>query len=137
MSGRHAMRRRPGRLIGVLGVIVAVVSFTGVRTSWADTQAPLSAEGGSFAAPIMDILQNDPAALSAISPFVPSYFDADIDQAQQDFVQGTIDYSVTEAPLTAAEAATAAKNGRSFAYVPFAASAVAIAAIVECGKGPR
>jgi ABC-type phosphate transport system substrate-binding protein len=84
---------------------------------------------------MIDLLQNDPAALSAISPFIPSYFDANIDQAQQDFVQGAIDYSVTEAPLTAAEAATAAKNGRSFAYVPFAASAVAIAAIVECGQG--
>ena len=86
------------------------------------------AEGGSFAAPIVNLLQNDSGALSAISPFVPSYFDANVDQARQDFAAGTTDYAVTELPLTAAETATAAsQNGRSFAYVPFAASPVAIA----------
>ncbi|HEY5025777.1 MAG TPA: hypothetical protein VII76_12440 [Acidimicrobiales bacterium] len=118
----------------MLSVTVAVVSVTGVHASGADTGVPLGAEGGSFAAPLMDLLQNDPAAVSAIAPFVPSYFDADVDQAQQDFAMGAIDYSVTEAPLTASEAATAAQNGRSFAYVPFAASPVAIAAIVECDQ---
>lgn len=131
---RPKVRRHAWRLIGVFTVAVAVISVTGVHASGADTGVPLGAEGGSFAAPIMDLLQNDPAAVSAIAPFVPSYFDADVDQAQQDFAMGAIDYSVTEAPLTASEAATAAQNGRSFAYVPFAASPVAIAAIVECDQ---
>jgi len=94
----------------------------------------LAAEGGSFADPIINLLQNDPAALTAISPFTPSYFDADVDQARQDFVAGATDYAVTELPLTAGEAATAAQNGRSFAYVPFAASPLAIAAVVECSQ---
>lgn len=128
-------RRKLGPLVGVLGLTVATVSFTGVHVGWADTGVPLAAEGGSFADPIMNLLQNDSGAVSAISPFVPSYFDAGVDQAQQDFATGSVDYSVSEAPLTADETATATKNGRSFAYVPFAASPVAIAAIVECGQG--
>jgi ABC-type phosphate transport system substrate-binding protein len=83
----------------------------------------------------MNLLQNDAGAVSAIAPFVPSFFDAGVDQAQQDFAKATIDYSVTEAPLTSTEAGTAAQHGRSFAYVPFAASAATIAAVVECGQG--
>ncbi len=85
-------------------------------------------------APIVNLLQNDSGALAAISPFTPSYFDADIDQALQDFAAGASDYAVSELPLTASEAATAAQNGRSFAYVPFAASPLAIAAVVECSQ---
>ncbi len=135
MRGRNPQwRPSTGRLVGVLAVTVATVSFTGVRVSWGDTGTPLAAEGGSFADPIINLLQNDPAALTAISPFTPSYFDADVDQARQDFVAGATDYAVTELPLTAGEAATAAQNGRSFAYVPFAASPLAIAAVVECSQ---
>ena len=135
MTGhKYPRRRKLGSLVGVLGLTAAMVSLGGERAGWADTGAPLAAEGGSFADPIMNLLQNEPGVVSAISPFVPSYFDAGVDQAQQDFAQGSVDYSVTEAPLTTDEAATAAKNGRSFAYVPFAASPVAIAAVVECGQ---
>ena len=135
MRGRNPQwRPSTGRLVGVLAVTVATVSFTGVRVSWGATGTPLAAEGGSFADPIINLLQNDPAALTAISPFTPSYFDADVDQARQDFVAGATDYAVTELPLTAGEAATAAQNGRSFAYVPFAASPLAIAAVVECSQ---
>ncbi len=132
---RVGRRRRTTHLIGALSASVALVSFTGVRTSWGDTGAPLQAEGGSYAAPIMNLLQGDAGAVAAIAPFVPSFFDAGVDQAQQDFAEATIDYSVTEAPLTATEVGTAAQHGRSFAYVPFAASATTIAAVVECGQG--
>ena len=39
---------------------------------------------------------------------------------------------VSERPLTSAEAATATANGRSFAYVPFAATPVALAMFAIC-----
>ena len=118
--------------MGACALVVAV-TIVAPGVSWGDsTPQPLSAEGGSFIAPIMNLLLNDPAAVAALTPFEPSYFDANIDVARQDFAAGLNDYAVSELPLTSAEAATATQNGRSFAYVPFAASPITIAAVVEC-----
>jgi len=65
---------------------------------------------------------------------VPAYFNADVDQGLDDFATGADDYSVTEVPLSSTQVATAAAHGRSFAYVPFAASAIAIGAVLLCSN---
>lgn len=118
-------------------VAAAAIGVSVPGASWGDTTPePLSGEGGSFPEPMMNLMLQDPALVSAIAPFEPSYFDANIDVARQDFVSGSNDFAVSELPLTSDEAATALQNGRSFAYVPFAASPVAIAAVVECSGTP-
>jgi ABC-type phosphate transport system substrate-binding protein len=104
----------------------------GSQRSSADvTTDTLSGEGGSLAEPIVNKLLVD--AASATAPISLSYFDADVDQGRDDFADGSADFDVTELPLTATETATAATSNRSFAYVPFAASPIAIGAVVECG----
>ena len=87
-------------------------------------RAPSSARAATPLTPIMVKLLHDDA--DGLSPDFGSYTDVDLDQAIADFVgtaPGTFgaDFAVTERPLTTAEAATAQANGRSFAYVPFAA----------------
>ncbi|HXN62829.1 MAG TPA: hypothetical protein VN886_20450 [Acidimicrobiales bacterium] len=83
--------------------------------------------------PVIDtLLQDDTAGLQ---PDIGSYTNVDLDQGIADFVgtaPGTFatDFAVSERPLTSAEAATAAQNGRSFAYVPFAATPVALVTLV-------
>ena len=78
-------------------------------------------------------LLHDDAAI--LQPDIGSYTNVDLDQGIADFV-GTApgsfatDFAVSERPLTSAEAATAAANGRSFAYVPFAATPVALMTLV-------
>lgn len=72
---------------------------------------------------------------SGLDPDIGSYTNVDLDQGIADFIgsaPGTFaaDFVVTERPLTTAEASTAASNGRSFAYVPFAASPVALMTLV-------
>ena len=83
--------------------------------------------------PVMVKLLHDDAA--GLARTLPLYTNVDLDQGIADFVgtaPGTFgnDFAVTERPLTTAEAATAAANGRSFAYVPFAASPVALMTLV-------
>jgi hypothetical protein len=70
-----------------------------------------------------------------LSPDVASYTNVDVEQAIQDFIgtgpgQFGNDFIVSERPLTTAEAGTATTNGRSFAYVPFAATPVALMTLV-------
>jgi ABC-type phosphate transport system substrate-binding protein len=90
-------------------------------------------EGGGALVPVMDKLLHDDGA--ALSPEFGSYTDVDNDAAIADFV-GTApntfgaDFAVTERKLTDAEAAKAKANGRSFAYVPFAAAPVAVVTLV-------
>ncbi len=119
---------------GAALVVAGVGSLGGAAPASADSGVltKLLGEGGSFAEPIIDQIQTDGA--SVVSPLVPQYFDANIDQGRDDFADGTADYAVSELPLTGAEAGTAASIGRSFAYVPFAASPLAIAAVVECSN---
>ena len=94
----------------------------------------LVGEGGSFLTPVTDVLLK---ADSGLAPLNPSYNDANLDNAIGDFV-GTApgsfdaDFVVSERPLTSAEAATAKANGRTFAYVPFAATPVAVATLADC-----
>ena len=90
-------------------------------------------EGGDAMTPVMVKLLHDDAA--GLNPDFGSYTNVDLDQGIADFVgtaPGTFanDFAVTERPLTSAEAATAKANGRSYAYVPFAATPVALLTLV-------
>lgn len=96
-------------------------------------QVTLSGEGGDAVGPVISRLLRDDA--SSLSPAIVSYTNVDLDQGIAAFVgsaPGTFssDFAVTERPLTTAEAATAKANGRSYAYVPFAASPVALMTLV-------
>ena len=93
----------------------------------------LSGQGGSFLEPVMSKLLVDDG--SNLSPLYGSYTATDIDSGIGSFVGSAVgqfgaDFAVTERPLTTSEAATAKQDGRSFAYVPFAATPVAIATLV-------
>lgn len=133
------MRRPSLARRAVLAGLVAVVTAAAGTVSaseGADAATPqgtLVGEGGDAINPIMVKLLHDDAA--GLDPVDGSYTNVDIDQGITDFV-GTApgafanDFAVTERPLTTAEAASAAANGRSFSYVPFAASPVALMTLV-------
>ena len=118
-----------GCLVVVAGVVPMV---TGVNPAGAAAppSGTLHGEGGSFAEPVISTLEADPGLSTA--PEITDYFNSDVDNGRDDFADGTADFAVSEFPLTSAQAATAKANGRSFAYVPFAADAVALGAVIEC-----
>jgi ABC-type phosphate transport system substrate-binding protein len=121
---------------GLAALVFAAAAWTcpASSTAGAATVAgTLSGEGGDAMTPVMVKLIHDDA--SSLSPDVASYTNVDLEQGIADFVgsaPGTFanDFAVTERPLTTAEAATAAANGRSFVYVPFVASPVALMTLV-------
>jgi phosphate transport system substrate-binding protein len=134
MSLDGLRRPTPWRVVAVVGACLAATSASvsvQAPPAGADDSA-LFGEGGSFAEPLVLQLEHDGAA--AITPLVAGYFDANVDQGREDFASGSADFAVSEFPLTQQEATDAAKNGRSFAYVPFAASAVAISAVILCAN---
>lgn len=103
--------------------------------SGADTDpTALVGEGGSFLTPVTDVLLR---ADSGLAPLNPSYDDSNLDTAIGDLI-GTspntfaADFAVSERPLSSAETATGKANGRTFAYVPFAATPVAVATLAVC-----
>ncbi len=83
--------------------------------------------------PVIDKLLHDDEA--NLSPDIGSYTNVDLDQGIADFV-GTApntfanDFAVSERALTSTEAATAKANGRTYAYVPYAAVPVALMTLV-------
>jgi ABC-type phosphate transport system substrate-binding protein len=117
-------------------VVTTVVTLGGTagQMAFADTDAgTLVGEGGSFLQPVVNALLTDDTA--GLAPIVPSYSNVKLDQSISDFVgsapgQFTTDYAVTERPLTSSEVSTAKADGRGFAYVPIAATPVAIATLV-------
>jgi len=123
---------------------VATVLATGAAVWWsvAPFAPPASAgtlantlqfEGGSFAEPIMNqLIQDDQPNLGSI---YASYFETDLDTGRSDFVSGDTDVAVSELPLTSSEASTITAKGGGFAYVPFAASAVAMGYALICYQG--
>jgi ABC-type phosphate transport system substrate-binding protein len=119
--------------VGALSCATLVTSLP--LSAGADTDpTALVGEGGSFLTPVTDVLLK---ADTGLAPLNPQYDDADIDQGIADFVgsgpgQFGADFAVTERPLTSAETATAKTDGRTFAYVPFAATPVAIATLAVC-----
>ena len=97
------------------------------------TAGTVVGEGGSYLQPVTNKLLKDDGA--GLAPGFGAYTDVTLDQGLADFA-GTgpgafgADYAVTERPLSAAEASTAQANGRTFAYVPFAAGPVAVVTTV-------
>jgi hypothetical protein len=128
-------RRRLAALIGA-SVMVCATALPSAPAGAATDSSTLVGEGGSFLTPVTDVLLK---ADTGLSPLNPSYDDANIDNAIGDFA-GTgpgdfgNDFVVSERPLTTAEASTAKSNGRTFAYVPFAATPVAIATLAVCSQ---
>jgi len=116
-----------------LGVLVLGPVATSPAGATTDATA-LVGEGGSFLQPVTNlVLKVDPG----LAPLNPSYTDANVDDAIGDFVgtgkgQFGADFVVSERPLSSAEAAAAKADGRPYAYVPIAATPVAIATLVIC-----
>ncbi len=138
--GRTEMNRR--HLRGVVGLL-SLAALVGCSTVAAGTVSSsavgaatpantLSGEGGSFLSPVVNrLLVDDKGHLEGL---FGGYFTNDFN-ANSDFVGSApnsfaADFAVTERPLTAAEASTAKADGRGFAYVPFAATPVALGTIV-------
>jgi ABC-type phosphate transport system substrate-binding protein len=119
-----------------LAALLATAAWTvpsGGGAGAATPQGTIYGEGGDAVGPVMVRLLHDDA--SDLDPEIGSYTNVDLDQGIADFIgsaPGTFaaDFAVSERPLTTAEAATAAANGRSFAYVPFVASPVALMTLV-------
>jgi hypothetical protein len=111
---------------------VTTVSY-GKSAGAATPQGTVAGEGGDALGPIMAKLVDDDSA--GLAPDSGSFTNVDLDQGIADFVgtaPGTFgnDFAVTERKLTSAETAEAAMNGRSYAYVPFAATPVALMTLV-------
>lgn len=133
------MRRRSLLRHAVVWVVAALVAAgawivpDGVSAGAATAQGALTGEGGDALGPVIQKLLRDDTA--GLAPDTATYTNVDLDQGIADFV-GTApntfgnDFAVTERPLTTAEAATAKANGRSYAYVPFAATPVALVTLV-------
>jgi len=128
--------------LGSLAMVAAVTAASmmmvagplGTTPSGAVTDpTTLSGQGGSFLQPVMEKLLDDDGG--TLAPLYGAYTNTDIDAGIAAFVGSapgkfSADFAVSERPLTNAEAATAKADGRSFAYVPFAATPVAIATLV-------
>ena len=97
------------------------------------TTGTLVGEGGDAMTPVMLSLLSDDG--SQLLPDTASYTNVNLNQAISDFV-GTAsgsfaaDFAVSERALTTAEAAQATADGRSYAYVPFAATPDALMTLV-------
>ncbi len=120
--------------VAAAAMFAAVGSVAQAPSAGATTVAnTLSGEGGTFLQPVVTKLVTD--SHSNLDGLFGAYVTTGLDTGIRDFV-GTgknafnADFAVTERPLTAAESATATANGRTYAYVPFAATPVAIGTLV-------
>jgi hypothetical protein len=122
--------------VAVAAALVAVSIGLVARGGNAHGDTPtgiLTGEGGDAMTPVMLALVNGDTA--QLSPDTASYTNVNLDQGIADFV-GTApgsfatDFAVSERALTTDETNTATANGRSFAYVPFAATPVALMTLV-------
>ncbi len=134
MKRVHGMLRR-STLAALLALGTAAVATGAVSSPVSATTVAgtLSGEGGTFLQPVMSKLLEDDTA--GLAPDYGAYTGIALNSGIADFV-GTgkgafdADYALSERPLTAAETAKAKANGRSFAYVPIAATPVAIVTLV-------
>jgi hypothetical protein len=119
--------------VGLVSIAALTTALPAPASADTDPTA-LVGEGGSFLTPVTNLLLK---ADSGLAPLNPQYNDANLDGAIADLV-GTApntfaaDFVVSERPLTSDETATAKANGRTFAYVPFAATPVAVATLAVC-----
>ena len=127
-----------GTAVSLLSMLAGGALGT-ARPAGATTPAPgtLTGAGGSFLSPVVSALMKGDTA--GIAPILPFYSNETLDTGISDFIgsapgQFGADFAVTERPLTSAESATATANGRTFAYVPFAATPVAIATLVPLAQ---
>jgi ABC-type phosphate transport system substrate-binding protein len=111
---------------------VGAVSPGGPASATTPAADTLTGEGGTFAENIIDKLLVD--GNSQLAGLTGSYTNVNVDTGRSDFASGQADFAVSEFPLTSDEQSTASAQQRSFAYVPFAASPVAIAGFVECSN---
>lgn len=128
-------RGRIGGMLAVGAVTVAALATAFPSPAGSDTDpTALVGEGGSFLTPVTDLLLK---ADSGLAPLNPQYNDANLNNAIGDFIGSapnsfSNDFVVSERPFSSAETATANANGRTFAYVPFAATPVAVATLAVC-----
>jgi len=133
----HQVTRALAATALLVDTVLLVVLGAGTPAASAQTDpTALVGEGGSFLSPVTNLLLNSDTT-NGLAPLNPSYSDSDLENAIADFAgsgpgEFAADFVVSERPLTTAEATTAAANGRSFAYVPFAATPVAIATFAVC-----
>ena len=123
--------RLPGVLAGALVVGAGLVPAPPAGAATDPTT--LVGQGGSFLQPVMSKLLTDDAP--NLHPLFGAYTTTGLEAGLASLAgsgpgQFTADYAVTERPLTSAESSTALANGRTYAYVPFAATPVAIATLV-------
>ncbi len=133
----HRLRLAVAALVVLGSSALAVATVTAAPAGATSASDNLVGEGGSFLSPVVNALEDSDSNQGA--PYF-TYQDTDVDAAIADFTgiatsapgQLNADFAVTERPLTSAEAAGASANGRSFAYVPFAATPVAIVDMAFC-----
>jgi hypothetical protein len=120
---------------GAIFLMVALcIGVTRPTSAGATTDsATLSGEGGTFLGPVVTKLMID--AKANLGTEAGAYIATGLDQGITDFVGSApnsfnADFDVSERPLTSAEAGTATTDGRTFAYVPFSATPVAIGTLV-------
>ncbi|MHB8681854.1 MAG: substrate-binding domain-containing protein [Acidimicrobiales bacterium] len=138
----------------VAAALPALAVIAGVPRAWADapstigtsasdtcpqpvatpTPTELSGEGGSFAQPVISkLLLDEGTALQQLGLTGGGRFgNVNVDLARCDLAEASVDFGVTEFPLTDYEVTQATSKGRTYAYVPLAAVPVAIAAVVFC-----
>ena len=138
MTARLSVRDSVGLLSVCLVILAAMVGAPPASAADTTDGTTLVGEGGSFLTPVTDVLLK--ADTTGLAPLVPSYTDANLGNAITDFIGNgpgsfDADFVVSERPLTAGETATAKSNGRTFAYVPFAATPVAVATLAPCNPG--
>ncbi len=118
-------------MAGSLAVVVGPIPSS---PAGADTDpTTLSGQGGSFFEPVISKLLSDDS--NNLSPIAGAYELTNDTSSIAAFVgsgpdQFSADFAVTQDPLTSTEAGEAATNGRTFAYVPIAATPVAVATLV-------
>jgi len=121
-------------LAAIVAIFIGPVIGTSTPRAVAATDGgSLVGEGGSAFYPVIEALLI--ADQSSLAPLNPTYTNVKLDNSIADFVgsapgQFDTDYALSERPLSTAEANLAKTNGRSFAYVPFAATPVAIVTLV-------
>lgn len=118
----------------IVGGLISASPELSRTSAGADTDPTvLSGQGGSFAQPLMSTLIEDDTA--GLGPLNGAYEQTDSATSVQSFVgsgpgQFDADFAVTQRPLTAAESSQSKADGRSYAYVPFASTPVAVATLV-------
>jgi ABC-type phosphate transport system substrate-binding protein len=118
---RRMTRRSSATTIASLLLLAA--SILGVGPMAARAADSLNGEGESWPGPAFDAIRRD--AAGATAPFGTAFIDAGETEGRGDLAHGASDFAVTSIALSNADKATATSNGRTIAYAPYMAGAVA------------